>query len=376
MDIESKILNKLLKNKSRVIIEGLPFKPANYFHCAQKDNREYAKSRLDYMKQYYLDLLETTDFFPFSNDLFKRFYTYGMICSLRGEILTDSCYLWNPNFGSDIPIKLDLSSTPEYSLFNGQIVAIKCTNTKKSELTVEKIYHLPTLNVNRSTKLSLKIMIYKGPFNEDFLKEIFDQDPELLVLFGPFESDSTEHFNIFDEFVESIRNHLKRNMYTKIIFVPSLEDYNFINVFPQPGIFIDSERIFCISNPGSYTINGHSIVFSNIDILNSIALNEINKIEHLNKNSIVSEDLHHRISQNLIFQMSHIPIFPFQQNISYGPWLNMDFAPNLYITCSNLERFFRSVGPTTVLNIGVSNKNGLLLKYDALKDKYIFNFIN
>ena len=210
MDFESKIFNKLHKNRAKPVIIDYKIENADYFHCNIKDKNNFMKSRIEFMKQSFLDVLVISEFKPITHIDSKPFYTLGMISSTNGDKISEICYLSDSIDGFDVSIQLDLNNLEEYSLFNWQIVALRCTNTKSYISNVEKIYMLPTLNINNNHKSNIKATAFRRPFNKTYIQSIFDHDYIIIILFGPFIDESYECFN---EFIEEINVNLRKNMF-------------------------------------------------------------------------------------------------------------------------------------------------------------------
>lgn len=355
MDIESVILKGLTKNLPKAEIKLAVQEQARYFHVSPHDKTKYICARLQYMKQAYLELLGIAEFQPINYESTKPFCTYGLVTSVLGNKLDEECYIQNTEDGSNILMRLNLSSLDCYSLFSGQIVAMKCRNIKGTELLVESIYSLPIVNTNSAKRGSLDFLVARGCFSEEGLERLFSQNPEVLVLFGPFTAFGTDALDSYGAFIDCLENKLRRNMHTRIILVPSLDDPGFLHVFPQPAVHPSSERVIQLSNPACFYINNHFIVAVNMDTLMDLSAGEMAKAGQHENDILFRGSRAARLAHHMIFQRSFVPVFPSRFNVAYGDWLNMDIAPDVLLTSSKMERFHCDVGPFMFVNIGSSS---------------------
>jgi DNA polymerase alpha subunit B len=156
----------------------------------------------------------------------------------------------------------------------------------------------PSLQI-KGTK-PLEMITASGPFTlnddlsfqplEDLLNHCKDQQPDLVVLMGPFVSrrhpriisgkvESLPEQIFADQVVKRVTGFLEHCKETQVLLVPHMDDMIvYWSLFPQPPLNLTKhERIHQLSNPATISVNGHSIAFSNMDILFRLAKEEITK---------------------------------------------------------------------------------------------------
>lgn len=358
MDLGSVIIDTLRKRPTRAEISLSPLPKASYFHLSANSKLNYVSARLRFMEKSFLDLLGIPKFHPITHESTKPFYTFGMVSSVTGAPIDSSCCLFNTEDGSNTPVALNLAGMERYSLYNGQIVAIKGRNMSGFEIIVESVYSLPIINVNSQTRSPLNIHIARGPFTTATINSLMECTEYVLILFGPFMFPGSGEFESFSGFLDSIESALKKSMEKQVVLVPSLEDYKFLNVFPQPPLSAPylSSRISILGNPSFIYVNNHLLLLNNYDLLFELSSNEFAQEKSSQTDILFSCPRFERLAYYLIFQRTLSPVMPSKNNISYGPWLNMDIAPDILITSSRLKEFHCSTGPSTVLNIGPSSQ--------------------
>lgn len=370
MDIQSKILSKVTKNRLKAEINPITIENPTYFYLSPEDKLDFVTQRLQFMKQSFLDLLEITDFLPINHISSKSFYTFGMITSITGSKIDSDCMIFNPSDKSSVLSKLNLNSVDSYSLFKGQVVAIKGKNPRGDEISVESIYTLPVVNINTSKRQSLRCTVSKGPFTQSIIKQILENDPEVLILFGPFNEDNESDFANFEELLQFLESQLKKTPVSKAIIVPSLEDTQFLRIIPQLAKPYAFQRIICVSNPSFIYINNHLVSLCNYDLIHELSSEEIYKEKKSDNDLLFSGDRVTRLSYHLVFQRSFAPVFPSNINVALGEWLNMKNSPDLYICSSKMIQFSKEVGPTTVVNIGFTSGKTVKIESHGTETKY------
>lgn len=374
MDIESKILRKITRSIPRASICPVASESAKYFHIRPKDKYMYVSDRLRYMEQSFLDLFEIKEFRPVDFQSSSPFYTYGVISSIDGDKIDKECSLFNPNDGSRAPARLDLSLLDGYSIFNGQIVAVKGTNVDGKQISVECVYGLPIVNINTAQRAQISACVLKGPFSPNDIKSMLAYECDSLILLGPFCSFSGDSFKCIDQFVSCVETSIKTCPHIKVILVPSAEDYCSVSVFPQPAHKVLNDRIVSLPNPSYFYLNNHLVAISNFDGYIDMCSEESFREPKSSTDFLLKADKATRLSYHLVFQRTFVPVLCSKSNVAYGNWLNMDIAPDLYIICSRMKRFYREVGPSTVLNTGSLDETRCMVFSQGSKAKYNIDF--
>ncbi|KAI4290893.1 DNA polymerase alpha subunit B [Pancytospora philotis] len=354
MDIEQEIYRKLTKTPRSTDIQLCRAGETVFFSVAAQDRMEYVRARLAHMEPFYRNQLGIEAFERATHQSPKSFYTYGMVTSATGGGLGAGCLLHNTNDHSNTPVRLNLEAAEGFSLFSGQCVAVRGRNPQGNELIVEKLYTLPILNTYENGRGRLSLVVAHGPFSQDSLERLMKGEPEVLVLFGPFvalgDAASLGSYALFNECLES---KLRRNMHTKVVLVPSLDDHIYVKVIPQCADPFPSDRIVVVSNPSSLCINKHLVAVANYDSLQELAGAELYR-RPAKDDILLSCGQNERLAYHLVFQHSYMPCFPSALPVVWGPWLAMDVAPDVMLVHSSLAPFSCKVGRTTVVNIGSS----------------------
>lgn len=152
--------------------------------------------------------------------------TYGRICcDSDGKLNTASVLLeGTKQLSSGLRVKLDLSKLNQYSIFPGQIVAVKGVNPTGKALVVKDLFfeNPPPPPENITTPFndenSIHIVVAAGPFTApdnlhyeplvDLINYVAENRPHVLILVGPFvefnhqEIQKCEMADSFDEFFE------------------------------------------------------------------------------------------------------------------------------------------------------------------------------
>lgn len=370
VNLKDIVFKKMVKGKTsaNVIINGL--EEVEYFYLKNTDIRNYLIERLIFMEGLFLELLKKDKFNSIYSKSINPFLTFGAITSVRGEKLTiDTIYIQNPLFevndiNTDELIKCNLNELEQFSIFNGQIVALNCSYNN-NELIVHNLYPFPLLEVNSRKKNDLNIIIAKGYFNSEYIDHLISLDPSVIILMGPFQTISS-----FKSFVNLLKKKIETIKYIKIILIPSLEDKEFFGIFPQMEKIIHSEQIICIRNPSSIIINNHLLAFNNCDILSDIENYEYSKINESHNDKFLNSSKIDRLCHHLLFQCSFLPTIPSQFCVSYSKTLNISQVPDIYIISSKFDSFIKDIGPSKIINIGNNSQKHIIIKYNELNKTY------
>jgi DNA polymerase alpha subunit B len=374
MNIEHQIMRNLSKNKQKAIVTKINMEKASYFYVDAHQKPDYVAHRLNSMRQSFLDLLEIPEFSPVNFQSPQSFFTFGMITTLTGEKIENEVYLQNTTDKSNIPIRLNLKGLEGYSLFKGQLVAVRGKNIKGNEIHVENIYYLPIIDINTSKKDHLSCVISKGPFSKEMLDKLVGLNPEVLILLGPFCGPGL--CPTFSTLEADLKECLKQNMCTKVVIVPCLQDYNAIKVLPQLALKCSLDRVIAVPNPSHFYINNHYISVANFDSLHELSAEEYFKEYKSEEDIIFSGDRVSRLSHHLLFQKTFLPVFPSSFNVSYGKCLDMNVCPDILLISSKMIQFSRVIGPSTILNCGVSNGKYIKIASLGKESKYAIDFVD
>ncbi|AFM99202.1 DNA polymerase alpha subunit B [Encephalitozoon hellem ATCC 50504] len=383
MDFDRQVFRTLSKGHSARSCIRIAQRPrVSNFYLKKKDKYEYVRYRLASMRPYFLELLGVESFEPVNHVSSTSFYTYGIVMNPFGHKLDPkNVFIASSIDGSnDVVVRLNLEYLQRYSVFPGQVVAIKGKNGTGSEITVEAIYCIPVVDVNSAEPSEKErhaqpfISAFSGPYGAGpefgILDRILAEDADVLILTGPFIDPveggvSESPYSMMEgAFIPKIREWLSKGPERKVVLVPSTSDVISLNVFPQGPIDLNDERIICVSNPCSFFLNGFLVAVSSLDTALEISSEEcfydskLDYGEDVCGKLLFGNDRLERISYHLVFQRTFLPVFPSMNIVSYSvpESMSMDTAPDIYIIVSRLKHFSRSVGPSVVVNLGLPTR--------------------
>lgn len=397
-DLIYKKLNRTANTKTIDIRELQNPINKNLFYIKKNEKHNYIKHRLQSLKQSFLDILEIEDFMPINHMSSTSFYIYGVITKITDQKLSkDNAYISsNIDESNNILLKLNFSNIKKISIFPGQIVALYGKNTY-NEFLVERIHSIPIMDINDITmdelvkyesayaNNNLQIAIANGPFVNDpeVLESILENQFDVLILIGPFLSvynENVDCLNYFDSIKASLESWLKKSMTSKIVIVPSIDEYRSLIIYPQQKYTdFKNDRIIFVSNPSLFYINEFLFGVCNFDNLMQLAVSEFAECNESDRDDectklLFDGDKICRLSHYLIYQRSFLPVFPNKQCVDYtcSDSFDIDTMPDVYITTSKLKEFDRNIERTMVINLGcqtkIENKHMVVLSVGKAED--------
>ncbi|KAI6656786.1 DNA polymerase alpha subunit B-like isoform X1 [Oopsacas minuta] len=280
--------------------------------------------------------------------------------------------------------KLDISKLDKYSLFPGQIIAVR--GYKNPD---EKYFHVreirtgvpPPIIGRPITTCPLIVYIIAGPYTSskdleyeplnDFIKVINEAKPDLLIMMGPVVSEDNtalgtpelqcSYDELFRRQIEILLDATSK-IGTKVVIIPSLKDIYHPPIFPQPPYpnLNLKENILKGANPAK--IGTHSHLYPNpaqFDF-NTIrfAVSSTDVIAHMVKKEVAVEmtDRFARILGHLFSQRKFYPLYPpsveVNLEITKGIHLAINQRPHILVIPSQMKEFLRLEGPTLCVNPG------------------------
>jgi len=312
----------------------------------------------------------------------------GRICPSGEGRLADEAVLLEAADGHRVP--LNLHSVPSFSVFPGQVVAVKGVNSTGRFLHASEIYSDAGLRASESAASPsldefdspLHIVAAYGPYTfttdleylplKDLLVWVSEQVPDVLVLNGPFvevehsclkSTEATEDCDtVFRRMLSLVHNTL-RNLRTKVVLVPALADaMQPYYVFPQPALSHDvvssdpelkrwwqGEQVILASNPAILSINNIVVGMSNNDILKNMASEEL-AIHPTDKDKIS------RMLNHLLQQRSFYPLYPpaigSQLALEQYEDVMMSVRPDVLLCTTDLRAYAKPVSGVLCVSPG------------------------
>lgn len=300
-------------------------------------------------------------------------------------------------------VLLDVSQLPAFNLFPGKIVALEgCLADQSQPMVVTSIYpSLPAPMPPRArltpTRESLRVLCVSGPYTPsdslsfapfyDLMSITMRDTPNVLIMTGPFIDASHQDFKqgevLYDEsltlsyedfflfkMVAELDKCLDACPALHIVLVPSLKDAHHDHVFPQPPFanvmekVSASERLHCVSNPATFSLNGIVFGTSSVDTLYQLGSQELVRKAPTSK---VKLPRLHRLASQLIEAASYYPLYPPggatipnssdpsasaqgpPLDVSYLSHVSFPVTPDVLLVPSCLTRFVASLHDANVL---------------------------
>lgn len=296
-------------------------------------------------------------------------------CDSEGRLNSNSVVIHGSLDGSSgASIQVDLSQTPSYSLFPGQVVAMNCNNPTGARLVTSKVYEgvvRPKADCKLEDDVTVSVLVGTGPFSttdsssleplDDILSVIEEAKPNFAILVGPFvdlkNSSTTNSDKSFTrqwiEFAKVIAAKVK-DLETTVVLVPSARDAMSYPIYPQPAIphnkEVYSSNMMTVSDPAILDIAGVHVAITSTDILFHLGKEEISYPPR-------SGDRMSRLASHLLQQGSMYPLYPPSEDINLDlekleQLALIDQTPHIMLLPSDLNTFVRDVSGTTVINPG------------------------
>lgn len=360
---------------------------ASLFFLRPDEKTHYVQHRLREMQPRFLELLGLREFKSTSHVSDEPFYTYGMIVNIsKSRLCKDTVYIMNSiDSSNSVLVRLNLEYLQGYSVYPGQVIAVKGRNSAGNELVVEEIECMPLLDINNTdsscfrhiyTRRPLEIITASGPFSDgeqgfSALEKLLGKAPDVLILHGPFvlsgtDADERDSVAVLRQVVlPRIEAWLRRSAASRAILVPSLDDAVSLKLQPQiPYTLdcVDSSRALFLSSPSMFFINELLFATSSADLLLPLISEEC-FLQSQNAVSRSTEllfagDRIDRICRHLVFQRTLLPVFPAMYPVSLADpsVFDMDISPDILVVSSKVRSFVKEIMPTTVVNHGVQHK--------------------
>ena len=390
MDFEQKVYNTLRKSHptERLVVRRHKVAEKGHFFFLKGTERAcYVQDRLRKMQPHFLEFLGIERFEDLNHVSEEPFCTYGAVINITSARMSpEAIHLVNSIDGSNsVPVRLNLAYVANYSLFPGQLVAIRGRNVSGDEIVAEEIGYTPSLDVNNTectdfshlySRKPLEIITASGPFSENnvefgSMERLLEQSPDMFILHGPFFApcggfDERDPFEVFrGELLSRLVGWLRKTTTSRVVIVPHLEDIIAMRLIPQlPFTFDDFDgRILYLSNPSMFFVNEFLFATSSSDLLLPLISEECflareGQPASSSGGTIFSCDRVERMCYHLVFQKTFFPVFPAAFPVSFQDLriVDVDIAPDFLVFSSKVWCFKKEVGPTTIINHGCQTK--------------------
>ncbi|XP_053691499.1 DNA polymerase alpha subunit B [Sabethes cyaneus] len=266
--------------------------------------------------------------------------------------------------------KLDFSKMKSWSVFPGQTVVLEGVNPRGTVFEVHKIHferklQLPVAPVDLGRQLN--IVIASAPFTEqedllyeklsDLLAYCSNNNPDVLILTGPFGSASNALFSTiaepFEAYFEKIMTNIMSSISasTEVLVVANHDDIMSMFVYPSFPYRINKffKNLHFLPDPCVVSINGFEIAITTVDIIKDLSDAEAGENRAGDKvKRAFSYVFHHQTFYPLNPPPENVPLDVDLLN-EFG---NLPRVPNVMICPSDLKCFVRDVNGCVCINPG------------------------
>ncbi|XP_055523124.1 DNA polymerase alpha subunit B [Wyeomyia smithii] len=266
--------------------------------------------------------------------------------------------------------KLDFSKMKSWTVFPGQTVILEGVNPRGTSFEVRKIHFerklvLPIAPVQLGTKLN--IVIASAPFTEkedllyeklsDLLAYCSNNNPDVLILTGPFGSTSSPLFGTiaepFEVYFEKIMTNIMSSVSasTEVLIVANHDDIMSMFVYPSFPYRINKffKNLHFLPDPCVVSINGFEIGVTTVDVIKDLVDAEVGENR--------AGDRIKRAFNYMFHHQTFYPLNPPPENIPLDLDLLSEFGnlpkvPNMMICPGDLKCFVRDVNGCVCINPG------------------------
>lgn len=199
-------------------------------------------------------------------------------------------------------VNVNFSKCPSYAVFPGQTVYVTGLNPNGTMLYVDHVHAERDLGVPTFPSIDspLDVVIAAGPFSaqdnlkyaalEKLLTFCQNNNPDLLILVGPFVDQKNTQFDtlnegydvFFEKMVNNIFDHLKEgSVQTKVVMIASQDDLNSSGAYPTHPLSMlsgnSNPHLKFLPDPCQFSIDGITFGFTAMDILSHLNDTELAK---------------------------------------------------------------------------------------------------
>ncbi|KAM4880108.1 DNA polymerase alpha subunit B [Sylvia borin] len=378
-------------------------KPYKFMFQRALDAREALATRVEELGEV-LRRHHGLTFSPTSLPAQEAVAVLGQVCCDGNGRLNGSSVLLlgDREHSGGVPVPLDLSELPHYSLFPGQVVALEGTNSTGRRMVVTRLYEgvpLPFHTPTEPMAGQRMVLVACGPFTpsdsvtfeplSDLLEVVARDRPDVCILFGPFldaQHEQVESCQLLGSFCDVFRLCLStiiegtRSSGCQLVLVPSLRDVTHEFVYPQPPFSFpelpkeDRSRVLLVPEPCILDVDGVVLGLTSTDLLLHMGAEEISSSSGIS-------DRFTRILQHVLTQRSLYPLYPPPEGLpleleALAAFAALPVTPDVLLTPSELRFFVKDVLGCVCMNPGRLTKGRtggtygrLLLRRDRNGDR-------
>lgn len=190
-------------------------------------------------------------------------------------------------------VSLNFAKCPSYAVFPGQTVYVTGLNPNGTMLYVDHVHAERDIGIPSfpSIESPLDVVIAAGPFSakdnlkyaglEKLLAYCQNNNPDLLILVGPFVDEQNTQMDVlnegydvfFEKMVANVMDRLKEcSVQTKVVLIASQDDLNSSSSFPTHplSILASYPNLKLLPDPCQFSIDGITFGFTATDILSHL----------------------------------------------------------------------------------------------------------
>eukprot|EP00924_Labyrinthula_sp_SR-Ha-C_P003439 augustus_masked-scaffold_15-processed-gene-9.45-mRNA-1 protein AED:1.00 eAED:1.00 QI:0/0/0/0/1/1/2/0/1216 len=311
-------------------------------------------------------------------------------CTLSKERLSiDNCHLYNPSQSKKyLKLKFDSFAT-NLSLFPGQIVALKGSTPNGNYVIIKEIMSLEEKEVAKGESGSrfMDLLLCSGPFThledldyghwEKVLSLCKNEEPDLLIVFGPFVDSSNKVVKtgkievgdceitmeqLFEVFIHRLCTLCKDQPSLKVVLIPSPEDACLLPVFPQTTLDLPSnmwehirkenleQNFIVVSNPSQLILDGKVRVgLNSSSIVTDLMMSRLEVNKSKGKVSSLDASLNFLTRQTLLY-----PMFPTRATVDFAALEKVDkriMSSDVFLTTTKTTSFLHVCQPHSHMQV-------------------------
>lgn len=219
-------------------------------------------------------------------------------CEGNSKLTPNSTLLIGTDSDTIRRVSVNFSKCPSFSVFPGQTVYVTGLNPNGTTIYVDHVHAERELTAPLFPALEspMDIVIAAGPFSasdnlkyaglEKLLSFCQNNNPDLLILMGPFVDEANSQMDVlnegydvfFEKMIANVMDHLKESaVQTKVMLISSQNDLNSSGSFPTHPLRLPTNypNLKLLPDPCQFTLDGLSFAFTATDILSHLDEEEL-----------------------------------------------------------------------------------------------------